>query len=107
MKYNMAIYFNSKVIYTLEVEADSIESAREITWDNFIDVAYADIDYHPCGNCAEYPDCKRNPKECEYSEDYEEEDESNSRLAYLLAKEKVCPLDKDELYELYKLQGGI
>lgn len=41
-KYNMAIYYNKKVIYELEVEAESVEYAREITWDNFIDVAYAD-----------------------------------------------------------------
>ena len=110
-KFNMAIYFAGKVVYTLEVETDSIESAREITWDNFIDVAYADENYHPCGDCAEYPDCKRNPKECEYSYDYEDgdEDERNSRLLYLLNKEKVCPLDKEERYELNELlneRGG-
>lgn len=40
--YKMAIYYNKKVLYELEVEADSIEYAREIIWDNFIDVAYAD-----------------------------------------------------------------
>ena len=71
MIYNMAIYYNKKVIYQLEVEADSIEDAREIIWDNFTDVAYADIHYHPCGDCAEYPDCKHNPKNCVYSEAYE------------------------------------
>ena len=27
--------------------------------------------HHPCGDCAEYPDCKRTSKECEYSEAYE------------------------------------
>ena len=40
--YNMAIYFNKKTIYELEVEANSVEEAREIVWDNFIQVAYAD-----------------------------------------------------------------
>lgn len=30
-----------------------------------------DEDSHPCGDCAEYPDCKTNPKDCEYSEVYE------------------------------------
>lgn len=40
--YKMAIYYNKKVIYELDVEADSVEYAREIIWDNFIDVAYAD-----------------------------------------------------------------
>ena len=69
--YNMAIYYNKKVIYELEVEAESVEAAREIIWDNFIDVAYADEQPHPCGDCAYYGDCKCNLKECEYSEDYE------------------------------------
>ena len=185
-KFNMAIYFAGKVVYTLEVEADSIESAREITWDNFIDVAYADEHYHPCGDCAEYPDCKCNPKACEYSDDYEEDEEDikeeflpsfpylrallkeevkdyfsylstdypeyegisfndkdieacvdniiedkynnvlntdfiedvvhdyleekkDNRITYLLNKEKVCPLDKEERYELNELlneKGG-
>lgn len=40
--YNMAIYFNKKAIYELEVETNSVEEAREIVWDNFICVAYAD-----------------------------------------------------------------
>ena len=64
-KYNMAIYYNKKVIYELEVEAESVETAREIIWDNFIDVAYADEHHHPCGDCAYYGDCKDNPKECD------------------------------------------
>ena len=33
-------------------------------------------DSHPCGDCAEYPDCKCNPKECEYSEAYEGGDDN-------------------------------
>lgn len=28
-------------------------------------------EHHPCGDCAYYGDCKDNPNECEYSEDYE------------------------------------
>ena len=41
--YDMAIYnYNGKIIYTMEVEADSIEEAREIIMDNFIHVVYAD-----------------------------------------------------------------
>lgn len=28
-------------------------------------------DYHPCGDCAEHPDCCKEPTECEYSEAYE------------------------------------
>ena len=40
--YQMFIYFRDTQVYELEVEADNIETAREITWDNFIDVAYAD-----------------------------------------------------------------
>lgn len=41
--YDMAIYnYNGEIIYTMEIEADSIEAAREIIWDNFISVAYAD-----------------------------------------------------------------
>ena len=50
MLYNMAIYYNKKVIYTMEVEADTIEQAREIIWDNFIEVAYADEDYSLLNN---------------------------------------------------------
>ena len=44
MKYfDMAIYnYNGQVIYTMEVEAETVEKASEIIWDNFISVAYAD-----------------------------------------------------------------
>ena len=44
MKYfDMAIYnYNGGIIYTMEVEAETVEQAREIIWDNFISVAYAD-----------------------------------------------------------------
>ena len=34
------------------------------------------------------------------------EEKKEERLEYLLNKEKVCPLDKEERYELNKLQGG-
>ena len=40
--YKMGIYYNKRKIYEIEVEANSIEYAREIAWDNFIDVAYAE-----------------------------------------------------------------
>lgn len=40
--YKMGMYVNGKLIYEIEVEADSIEYAREIAWMNFEDVAYAD-----------------------------------------------------------------
>lgn len=74
MIYNMGIYFRNKLLYEIEVEADSIEQAREFTWDNFIDVAYADEVpvFHPCGDCAEYPDCTKCPNDCEYSYAYKE-----------------------------------
>lgn len=26
-----------------------------------------EIECHPCGDCAEFPDCKKNPKDCSYS----------------------------------------
>lgn len=29
------------------------------------------LNYHPCGDCAEYPDCKKCPKDCEFSEAYQ------------------------------------
>ena len=71
MLYKMAIYFNKKVVYQLDVEADSIEYAREQIWDEFEQVACADEYYSPCGDCAEYPDCTKNKTECSYSEAYE------------------------------------
>ena len=40
--YKMGMYVNGKLVYVIEVEADSIEYAREIAWMNFEDVAYAD-----------------------------------------------------------------
>jgi hypothetical protein len=40
--YKMGMYVNNKLVYIIEVNANNIESAREIAWDNFIDVAYAD-----------------------------------------------------------------
>ena len=40
--YKMGMYVNGKVIYEIEVEADSVEEAREIAWENFEAVAYAD-----------------------------------------------------------------
>ena len=42
--YDMAIYNkNGEIIYTMDnIEADCVEEAREIIWDNFIHVAYAD-----------------------------------------------------------------
>ena len=30
-----------------------------------------EVERHPCGDCAEYPDCKKCPKDCEYSEAYQ------------------------------------
>lgn len=67
MKYNMAIYYNKKVIYQNVVEAVDFEQAKVRIWDDFEQTAYADIYYHPCGGCAYYGDCTTNPKECIYS----------------------------------------
>ena len=67
MKYNMAIYYNKKVIYQNVVEAVDFEQAKVRIWDDFEQTAYADIHYHPCGGCAYYGDCTANPKECIYS----------------------------------------
>lgn len=33
--YKMGMYVNNKLVYIVEVEANSIESAREIAWENF------------------------------------------------------------------------
>ena len=42
-KYNMAIIYKNNVIYKLnDIEAHSVEEAREIIWDTLIEVAYAD-----------------------------------------------------------------
>lgn len=30
-----------------------------------------EVERHPCGDCAEYPDCKKCPKDCEYSEAFQ------------------------------------
>ena len=67
MKYNMAIYYNKKVIYQNVVEAVDLVQAREKIWDDFEQIACADIHYHPCGDCAYYGDCTTSPKECIYS----------------------------------------
>ena len=76
MIYTMAIMLEDKVLYELEVEADSVEEASYILWDNFESVAYATVveeQRHPCGDCCYYPDCKMRPSECEYSDVYEGE----------------------------------
>ncbi len=69
-------------------------------------------DFHPCGDCAEYPDCENNPKDCEYSEAYEDylyvdEDTLYAEMCADCPNSKRCHEDCTHCEDyLNRLEGG-
>ena len=51
--------------YTLTFAGMNVGEQGQYQAEDYDEIEY---DFHPCGNCAEYPDCTKDFKECEYAE---------------------------------------
>lgn len=101
MKYSeMEKFLNANGIYVMQpVIASEVDAQlkHSISEEEFEDICEKVEDAYLCSS--------KEPVIWELVQEELERRERKHRLQYLIEKEKVCPLDKDEMYELMELQS--